>query len=171
MTEETLQKGEFIGFETLRNSMSYEHQGYFKMYSKSCFESKLDVLDIFLQLIAIKPKELYDNRKSENNQKKDAAEADLDNDQNIDVIGEGQALTEKWVADQNLFQPLIIEEMEKDNDMEQQQVYEDGTGFQFQGPTKKKTNERFLSSLSRVSSHVKGRHTVCYQPMGIMFRR
>ena len=171
MTEETLQKGEFIRFETLRNSMSYEHQGYFKMYSKSCFESKLDVLDIFLQLIAIKPKELYDNRKSENNQKKDAAEADLDNDQNIDVIGEGQALTEKWVADQNLFQPLIIEEMEKDNDMEQQQVYEDGTGFQFQGPTKKKANERFLSSLSRVSSHVKGRHTVCYQPMGIMFRR
>ena len=149
--------------------MSYEH--HFEMYSKRCFELKLDVLDIFLQLIAIEPTELYDNRKSENNQKKDAAEADLDNDQNIDVIGEGQALTEKWVADQNLFQPLIIEEMEKDNDMEQQQVYEDAIGFQFQGTTKKKTYERFLSSLSRVSSHVKGRHTVCYQPMGIMFRR
>ena len=149
--------------------MSYEH--HFEMYSKRCFELKLDVLDIFLQLIAIEPTELYDNRKSENNQKKDAAEADLDNDQNIDVIGEGQALTEKWVTDQNLFQPLIIEEMEKDNDMEQQQVYEDAIGFQFQGTTKKKTYERFLSSLSRVSSHVKGRHTVCYQPMGIMFRR
>lgn len=149
--------------------MSYEH--HFEMYSKRCFELKLDVLDIFLQLIAIEPTELYDNRKSENNQKKDAAETDLDNDQNIDVIGEGQALTEKWVTDQNLFQPLIIEEMEKDNDMEQQQVYEDAIGFQFQGTTKKKTYERFLSSLSRVSSHVKGRHTVCYQPMGIMFRR
>ena len=59
---------------------------------------KLDVLDIFLQLIAIEPTELYDNRKSENNHKKDDAEADLDNDQNIDVIGEGQALTEKWVT-------------------------------------------------------------------------
>lgn len=59
---------------------------------------KLDVLDIFLQLIAIEPTELYDNRKSENNQKKDATEADLDNDQNIDVIGEGQALTEKWIT-------------------------------------------------------------------------
>ena len=149
--------------------MSYEH--HFEMYSKRCFELKLDVLDIFLQLIAIEPTELYDNRKSENNQKKDAAETDLDNDQNIDVIGEGQALTEKWVTDQNLFQPLIIEEMEKDNDMEQQHVYEDAIGFQFQGTTKKKTYERFLSSLSRVSSHVKGRHTVCYQPMGIMFRR
>ena len=149
--------------------MSYEH--HFEMYSKRCFELKLDVLDIFLQLIAIEPTELYDYRKSENNQKKDAAETDLDNDQNIDVIGEGQALTEKWVTDQNLFQPLIIEEMEKDNDMEQQQVYEDAIGFQFQGTTKKKTYERFLSSLSRVSSHVKGRHTVCYQPMGIMFRR
>lgn len=150
--------------------MSYEH--HFEMYSKRCFELKLDVLDIFLQLIAIEPTELYDNRKSENNQKKDAAETDLDNDQNIDVIGEGQALTEKWVTDQNLFQPLIIEEMEKDNDMEQQQVYEDATGFQFQGrPTEKKMYERFLSSLSCVSSHVKGRHTVCYQPMGIMFRR
>lgn len=93
--------------------MSYEHQGYFEMYSKRCFELKLDVLDIFLQLIAIEPTELYDNRKSENNQKKDATEADLDNDQNIDVIGEGQALTEKWVTDQNLFQPLIIRKWKK----------------------------------------------------------
>lgn len=115
------------------------------MYSKRCFELKLDVLDIFLQLIAIEPTELYDNRKSENNQKKDATEADLDNDQNIDVIGEGQALTEKWVTDQNLFQPLIIRRWKKIMTWNSNKYMKMQQAFSFKGQQRKKRMKDFLA--------------------------
>ena len=143
VVEKYINKGKFIGIETLQPFMLKEHKQCLHKYSARCTELNLHVFDIFLQLIGIQPDEVFNIFDSENSQENAASETDSDEDQTIEITGEGDALADLWVTDDNQFQLPKTEKNEGIEAKDQQKTYIDSQGFQYQKPTNTKRMKAF----------------------------
>ena len=139
--EKSFQVGSFIKFQTLQYYMPYKHLYHFQKYNARCAELKLHIFDVFLQLFKVDPDDIFYICESENDQENKAAEVDSEDDQNIDVTGEGDALEDRWVTDQNRFQPIKKDSQEEKD--AKVTFYKDSQGFQYQKPSKKKRKKAF----------------------------
>ena len=143
VVEKYINKGKFIGIETLEPFMLKKHKQYLHKYNARCTELSLHVFDIFLQLIGIQPDEIFNIFDSENSQEHTATEMDSDQDQTIEITGEGDTLADLWVTDDNQFLPPRKEKNEEIEAKDQPKTYIDSQGFQYQKPTKKKRMKAF----------------------------
>lgn len=128
-TQEAIKRGKLVTFKELWTCMEQRHSSFFLEHDQYCIKLQISIFDIFLQLCKI-PTSILNNvsrkhKGNDNNNNSNKASQQrsshsmhhesylyhrhLPDNENpadtINIVGEGNALTERWVIDENEFKP------------------------------------------------------------------
>ena len=164
-SQEAVKKGKLVMFSEIKHCISKKHSNFFEEQDKHCHGLKISIFDIFLELCKIPLPILRNVSRLDKDYFNEMILHDTENEflesQNkptdlIEVIGEGNALTERWVVDEDQFKPLLFSHaynFENENNFgDENSLFVDEEGFKLVTMSKTKKALKVRTKLEKCNA-------------------
>lgn len=164
--KEAVKRGKLVLYSDIQHCMLKKHANYFVEQEQHCTTLKISIFDIFLDLCKIPMSILHNVSQIEcsSNEKRDvvtkisckykASEISSNEEDLIDVFGEGNALIDRWVIDENEYKPIEVEEEIENSEesIDSKSMFVDEDGFKLVTMSRREKENKVRKQLNDLNA-------------------